>query len=89
MEGIFKDFKFLGSAEYGWIFRCSFEIGLNPYEMVEHIDEVREFLAGICRKFNMLTATVTLDIGQQEFATREKLKTEGQSIWRYIAVCND
>lgn len=89
MEGIFKDFEFFGGMGYGGIFRCSFQIGLNPYEMQEHRQEVLEFLAGFCQKFSMLEGNISAVKDQHEFATREELETEGYSIWSYTAICND
>lgn len=86
-EGIFKDFEFCNGWGGNNMFQCSFRIGLNPYEIRKHLDEIREALACLCQNFRLLGCCITLDEWQHTFATAEELATEEPSIWSYTAIC--
>lgn len=86
-EGIFKDFEFCNALGASGLWRCWFRIGLNPYEIRKHHDEVCEALACITQNFRWLGCSIVLDEGQHSFATAEELQAEGPLIWSYTAIC--
>lgn len=87
-EGVFKDFRFRGAHGNIEQFRCYFEIGLNPYEIREHLDEIREWLATLCNNYALLgSIVVAAEAHEYPFATAEELKERQGLIWRYVAIC--
>ncbi len=87
-EYIFKDFEFRGAYGNSEQYRCYFEIGLNPYEIREHLDEIRECLAAICNNYALLgSIVVAAEAHEYPFATAEELRDRQGLIWRYVAIC--
>ena len=91
MVDIFENFEFINAIwgdDMSKPFYCAFKIGLNPYEVREYLDEIRERLAGICRDYRLLGSVIrSADCDGGWFMTADELSAAPKSIWCYIAVC--
>ena len=90
MVDIFENFEFINAIwgnDMSSPYYCTFQIGLNPYEVRKYLDDIRERLAVICQNYRLLGSMIIPTDFDRPFKTADELSAAPKSVWSYTAVC--